>query len=289
LGYKQVDAYENGLKAVEGLRQKAKEEKPYHVVLMDVQMPVLDGYEATKLLRKDETEVVRKVLVIAMTASAIQGDREKCIAAGMNDYLAKPVKADLLKRKLDLYTVGQTKALSPRAQDSSESPTPQATATDTTQQNATFCQSPTQSPGTIRALEAVNGSPPLVLPDDDTTLSVDQKLQLSPHLSAAHPTTSRNSSDTPSEAESVNTVTFSSQHQHPKRQPKKLTKSRNSSEAGLPKLVVENPPGSGEKHGVNEGSKPTVLTKKRPRTNTLTDGTVSPRLSDSSPKNNNLS
>ena len=117
LGYTNVDAYENGLKAVEGLRQQAKEGKPYHVVLMDVQMPVLDGYEATKLLRKDEIEAVRKVLVIAMTASAIQGDREKCLAAGMNDYLAKPVKADLLKRKLDTYTTGQVQGQHPLWKD----------------------------------------------------------------------------------------------------------------------------------------------------------------------------
>ncbi|KAI0101817.1 putative histidine kinase HHK1p [Nemania sp. FL0031] len=107
LGYMHVDAYENGLKAVEGLRQKAREGKPYHVILMDVQMPILDGYEATKLLRQDPIEEVRSILVIAMTASAIQGDREKCLAAGMNDYLAKPVKADLLKRKLDTYTTAQ--------------------------------------------------------------------------------------------------------------------------------------------------------------------------------------
>lgn len=103
LGYTDVVAYENGLKAVEGLREKAKQGKPYHIVLMDVQMPVLDGYEATKLIRKDPLDAVRKILVIAMTASAIQGDREKCLAAGMNDYLAKPVRSEVLKRKLDAY------------------------------------------------------------------------------------------------------------------------------------------------------------------------------------------
>ncbi|KAK4083506.1 uncharacterized protein Triagg1_1168 [Trichoderma aggressivum f. europaeum] len=103
LGYTSVSAYENGLKAVEGLRQKAREGIPYHIVLMDVQMPVLDGYEATKLIRNDPIDEVRKILVIAMTASAIQGDREKCLAAGMNDYLAKPVRAEVLKRKLDAY------------------------------------------------------------------------------------------------------------------------------------------------------------------------------------------
>lgn len=107
LGYTNVSAYENGQKAVEGLRQKAKDGKPYHIVLMDVQMPVLDGYEATKLIRKDPIEAVRKILVIAMTASAIQGDREKCLAAGMNDYLAKPVRSEVLKKKLDAYLSAQ--------------------------------------------------------------------------------------------------------------------------------------------------------------------------------------
>lgn len=120
LGYMYVDAYENGLKAVEGLRQKAREGKPYHIILMDVQMPVLDGYEATKLLRQDPNEEVRGVLVIAMTASAIQGDREKCLAAGMNDYLAKPVKAELLKRKLALYTTAQLVPSTPPAQHVSD-------------------------------------------------------------------------------------------------------------------------------------------------------------------------
>lgn len=103
LGFQKVDAYNNGLEAVEGLRKKALEGIPYHLVLMDVQMPVLDGYEATKLLRRDDLDEVRAVLVIAMTASAISGDREKCLEAGMNDYLAKPVKVNVLKKKLEQY------------------------------------------------------------------------------------------------------------------------------------------------------------------------------------------
>lgn len=103
LGFKYVDAYDNGQQAVEGLREKAKAGQPYHIVLMDVQMPVLDGYEATKLLRRDPIEAVRGILVIAMTASAIQGDREKCLESGMNDYLAKPVRSNVLKKKLDQY------------------------------------------------------------------------------------------------------------------------------------------------------------------------------------------
>ena len=102
LGFKS-EAYSDGLQAVEALRRESALQKPFHLVLMDVQMPVLDGYDATKLLRQDEDPAVRNVLVIAMTASAIRGDREKCIDAGMNNYLAKPVRAAVLKTMLEEY------------------------------------------------------------------------------------------------------------------------------------------------------------------------------------------
>lgn len=103
LNFKDVDLYNDGLAAVEGIRKNAKEHRPYHMILMDVQMPVMDGYEATKLLRKDSQDDVRNILVIALTASAIQGDREKCLASGMNDYMAKPVLLATLREKLRLY------------------------------------------------------------------------------------------------------------------------------------------------------------------------------------------
>ena len=54
--------------------------------------PVMDGYDATRTIRKSQDSQVRDVLIIAMTASAIRGDREKCLEAGMNNYLAKPVR-----------------------------------------------------------------------------------------------------------------------------------------------------------------------------------------------------
>lgn len=66
-------------------------------------MPVLDGYNATRAIRKHADPKVRDILVIAMTASAIRGDREKCLEAGMNNYLAKPVRADTLKQMLESY------------------------------------------------------------------------------------------------------------------------------------------------------------------------------------------
>lgn len=102
LGLK-CEAYEDGKQAYEALQTKSKEGKPFHLVLMDVQMPVLDGYEATKAIRADPDPNVNRVLIIAMTASAIRGDREKCLEAGMNDYLAKPVRQTALKAMLDEY------------------------------------------------------------------------------------------------------------------------------------------------------------------------------------------
>jgi YesN/AraC family two-component response regulator len=70
---------------------------------MDVQMPHCDGYEATRLIRKHSDPNIRNILIIAMTASAIQGDREKCLDSGMNNYLAKPVRAKTLKALLESY------------------------------------------------------------------------------------------------------------------------------------------------------------------------------------------
>ena len=102
LGFKS-EAYNDGMQAVEALRAKAKAKNPFHLVLMDVQMPVLDGYDATRLIRQDPDPAVRSVLIIAMTASAIRGDKEKCLEAGMNNYLAKPVRAVVLKTMLEDY------------------------------------------------------------------------------------------------------------------------------------------------------------------------------------------
>jgi len=93
-----VDIAENGEKALAALA-----EKQYDLVLMDCQMPVLDGYQATKAFRSREIQGEKRLPIIAMTANALEGDRQKCLDAGMDDYLAKPVKKELLRALLEKW------------------------------------------------------------------------------------------------------------------------------------------------------------------------------------------
>ncbi len=93
-----ADVVGNGLLALERLQSQ---ESCYDLILMDCQMPEMDGYETTRRIRADANlAVYRDTPVIAMTANAMKGDREKCVAAGMSDYIAKPVDVDEFETKI---------------------------------------------------------------------------------------------------------------------------------------------------------------------------------------------
>ena len=106
LGY-QVDMAENGAEAVERVKQKE-----FVVVLMDCQMPVMDGYAATREIRRIEETLGRHQPIVALTAHALSGEREKVLAAGMDDYLSKPVRSSSLDKVIRRYA--KTKALPPK-------------------------------------------------------------------------------------------------------------------------------------------------------------------------------
>ncbi|MCP3942640.1 MAG: response regulator [Desulfobacteraceae bacterium] len=97
LGYRRVDAVANGLEAIAALEQVH-----YDLVLMDLSMPEMDGVQATRRIRKKNSKVKNSdIPIIALTAHAMKGDREKCFEFGMNDYITKPINIDSLRRVLD--------------------------------------------------------------------------------------------------------------------------------------------------------------------------------------------
>jgi signal transduction histidine kinase/HPt (histidine-containing phosphotransfer) domain-containing protein len=101
MGYK-ADIANNGLEAITAL-----ERQPYDIVFMDVQMPGLDGLETTRRIRRRQQDpsapasLHRPIVIIAMTANAMHGDREKCVAAGMDDYIPKPVRPEVLQAVIE--------------------------------------------------------------------------------------------------------------------------------------------------------------------------------------------
>ncbi len=120
-----ADTVANGTEVITAL-----ESLPYDLVLMDVQMPQMDGLEATRVIRDPGSAVLDHTIpIIAMTAHAMQGDRERCIAAGMNDYVTKPVVPQALAEALRRWLPGQgalfarsTSEPSPQPSDTPPSP-----------------------------------------------------------------------------------------------------------------------------------------------------------------------
>ncbi|OGR97649.1 MAG: hypothetical protein A2V88_04165 [Elusimicrobia bacterium RBG_16_66_12] len=100
LGY-EADAAANGLEVL-----KALEARPYRLVLMDCHMPEMDGFEVAARIRA-MTGVLRDIPIVAMTADVMSGDREKCLSAGMNDYISKPVDIAELEKVLDRRLAGR--------------------------------------------------------------------------------------------------------------------------------------------------------------------------------------
>ena len=97
----------NGLEAIEMLRN-AEPAFPYTMILMDCQMPEMDGYEATQAIRQGRGgENYKSITIIAMTANAMKGDREKCLEAGMSDYMSKPISTVEMEEKLETWLSAQ--------------------------------------------------------------------------------------------------------------------------------------------------------------------------------------
>jgi CheY-like chemotaxis protein len=93
-----VSVAENGLQACEMLQNE-----DFDLILMDVHMPEMDGYAATQKIREEFLVPKRDIPIIAMTASALKSELERCIAAGMNDYIPKPFEKKVLREKIDYF------------------------------------------------------------------------------------------------------------------------------------------------------------------------------------------
>ena len=103
-----VEVAMNGREAVDLTANRV-----YDLVFMDIQMPEMDGIEATRLIRERERSTGKHLPIVAMTAHAMEGDRERCLAAGMDDYLSKPVKIDLLAQMVEKWNPVRRRARTP--------------------------------------------------------------------------------------------------------------------------------------------------------------------------------
>jgi CheY-like chemotaxis protein len=97
----QVDTAVNGKEAVEKVQQKR--EDTYDLILMDIQMPVMDGYEATRKIRGLQNERKASIPIVAMTANAFEEDRKRALEAGMDDHLTKPIQVPKMMQAIQKY------------------------------------------------------------------------------------------------------------------------------------------------------------------------------------------
>jgi signal transduction histidine kinase/CheY-like chemotaxis protein/HPt (histidine-containing phosphotransfer) domain-containing protein len=161
---------ENGKEALDRLEQA-----PFDAVLMDCQMPILDGYGATRAVRRLESDGARKghIPIVAMTANAMAGDREKCLAAGMDDYMSKPLNRALLEQMLRKWLPKNATSRGGPAPTPASAPSPTAAATApraateaTAQPQPPAVSAPAQPTPGVRApaayaAAAAGGKPPI--------------------------------------------------------------------------------------------------------------------------------
>jgi CheY-like chemotaxis protein len=142
MGYK-PDVAGNGLEALAAL-----DKQTYDIIFMDVQMPEMDGLEATRFIRERQQDKSRfptyksTIIIVAMTANAMPGDRERCLSAGMDDYLAKPVRPEDVRRIIEHWgskVIAATEAAAPTI-------SPTATATGVLETPSAAVAAPPEEP-----------------------------------------------------------------------------------------------------------------------------------------------
>jgi len=140
MGYR-PDLAGNGVEALEAL-----DRQPYDLIFMDVMMPEMGGFEATGIIRERQQQGAKhpnynaRIVIVAMTANAMHGDREKCLAAGMDDYLAKPVRPEDVRKIIELWgerivQEGFNKAAVPAPKDDLTTPVAQFPDEETSEQD----------------------------------------------------------------------------------------------------------------------------------------------------------
>lgn len=105
----EVDVANDGGETLEKLEKSLANNTLYDMILMDCQMPVLDGYQTTQIIRSDPSlSAYENVPIVALTAHALAGDRERCLSSGMTDYVSKPFDIDTMEKTLEKWLLGET-------------------------------------------------------------------------------------------------------------------------------------------------------------------------------------